>query len=363
MTMPRSQYVPEGQEGVYHCFSRCVRRAFLYGYDPVTQRDFSHRKAWIVERLQYLAAIFAIDVCAYAILMNHLHSILRTRPDIVASWSDREVATRWLTLFPRRDGPKRIPLPPSELHISALTACPDRIAKLRRRLCSLSWFMGRLNEHIARKANKEDDVKGRFWESRFKCQALLDDAAIAACMVYVDLNPIRAGLAATPEESDFTSIQERIRAWRKETIHPDKAARRHLSAASSSQKPKAEHAVANDIPGLSSCWLCPIQSDSQRRGILGMTATEYFDLVDKSGRMLRADKRGAVDPDLAPILTRIGANPQAWPDTISHFGSKFRLAAGLLPNLRSFAHQLGKRWLTGVSMARASFSTLPQQLA
>ena len=78
--------------------------------------------------------------------------------------------------------------------------------------------MGRLNEFIARAANKEDKVKGRFWESRFKCQALLDEAAIAACMVYVDLNPIRAGLAATPEESDFTSIQERIRAWQKETM-------------------------------------------------------------------------------------------------------------------------------------------------
>ena len=82
--------------------------------------------------------------------------------------------------------------------------------------------MGRLNEFIARAANKEDKVKGRFWESRFKCQALLDEAAIVACMVYVDLNPIRAGVAATPEESDFTSIQERIRAWQKETMtHPD----------------------------------------------------------------------------------------------------------------------------------------------
>ena len=94
-----------------------------------------------------------------------------------------------------------------------------------------------------------------------------------------------------------------------------------------------------------------------------MTAAEYFDLVDKSGRILRSDKRGAIDPDLAPILLRIGANPQAWHDTISHFGSKFRLAAGLLSNLRNFADQLGRRWLTGVAMARAAFSTSPPQLA
>jgi hypothetical protein len=148
----------------------------------------------------------------------HDHTILRTRPDIVATWSDQDVATRWLTIFPPRRGGKKAASPPTEEEISTLAACQERIAQLRQRLCSLSWFMGRLNEFIARVANKEDKVKGRFWESRFKCQALLDEAAIASCMVYVDLNPIRAGIAATPEESDFTSIQERIHSWQKETI-------------------------------------------------------------------------------------------------------------------------------------------------
>jgi hypothetical protein len=113
----------------------------------------------------------------------------------------------------------------------------------------------------------------------------------------------------------------------------------------------------------SSCWLCPIQSDSQRRGILPMTATEYFDLVDKSGRILRSDKRGAIDAGLAPILLRIGANPEAWIDTVSLFASKFRLAAGLVSSLRSFADQLGRRWLTGVAAARASFAVSPPQSA
>jgi putative transposase len=103
MGLPRSKYVQEGQEGVYHCFSRCVRRAFLYGFDAHTGRDFSHRKVWLVDRLKNLAAIFAIEVCAYAIMENHYHSILRTRPDIVATWSDQEVATRWLKLFPPKD--------------------------------------------------------------------------------------------------------------------------------------------------------------------------------------------------------------------------------------------------------------------
>ncbi len=381
MALPRSKYVQEGQEGVYHCFSRCVRRAFLCGFDTVTGRDFSHRKAWLVDRLRYLAAIFAIEVCAFAIMATHYHNILRIRPDIVASWSDREVARRWLTLFPRRRGKRGAEAAPSEEEIRALADCAERIAELRRRLCSLSWFMGRLNEFIARAANKEDEVKGRFWEGRFKCQALLDDAATVACMVYVDLNPIRAGLAATPEESDFTSIQERIRAWRQETTtasvsggdSPDWATG---TAGGQVQVPEnnmeisgpvvagisgASNRLEGAIPSVN--WLCPIGSGSGRRGILQMSAVEYFDLVDRSGRVMRSGKRGVIDEDLAPILLRIGASPEAWLETISRFGSQFRLAAGLLSNLRRFADQLGRRWLKGVAMAGVTFAAKPPQLA
>ena len=191
--------------------------------------------------------------------------------------------------------------------------------------------MGQLNEYMARAANKEDGVKGRFWESRFKSQALLDEAAIASCMVYVDLNPVRAGRASTPEESDFASIQERIRAWGK----------------------KAEDADCMDN---TDSWLCPIRSERGRRGILSMTANEYIDLVDKSGRMIRSDKRGAIEADLRPILLRIGVNPQAWTETISGFGNRFSLVAGLASNLRKYADQLGRRWFKGVGMARIAFA-------
>lgn len=367
MGLPRSKYVQEGEEGVYHCFSRCVRRAFLFGFDPITRQDFSHRKTLLVNRLRELAAVFAIEVCAYAVMATHYHTILRTRPDIVALWSDREVATRWLTLFSRHRNPGGNPLPPSEEDIHALEHCPDRIAQLRLRLCSLSWFMGRLNEFIARAANKEDKVKGRFWESRFKCQALLDEAATAACMVYVDLNLIRAGLAETPEDSDFTSIQERIRAWQIQAM-PElfelKAAAENIC----SNQISGNTLLPNPIPqpmldGIvpHSCWLCPISSEPERRGILQMTAAEYFDLVDRSGRLVRPDKKGSIPDDLAPILLRIGANPEAWVDTVTQFGRRFRLAAGLLSNMRHFAQRLGQRWFQGVASARATFISSPPQ--
>jgi hypothetical protein len=376
MGMPRSKYVKAGHEGVYHCFSRCVRRAFLYGFDPLTNRDFSHRKAWLVERLRFLASIFAIDVCAYSVMENHYHTILRTRPDIVASWSDRAVATRWLTLFPRHRDPGGTLLPPAEKEISALVDCAERIAQLRQRLCSLSWFMGRLNEFIARRANKEDGVKGRFWESRFKCQILLDEAAIAACMVYVDLNLIRAGLASTPEESTYTSIQERVQAWQKEMLQTATV----RSQAAHDVQPETLSAtmqtLGNDgkigspisnstlslnnsfgVSPLSYFWLCPIQSDSQRRGILQITSLDYFDLVDRSARMMRLDKRGAMNADLVPIMLRIGIKLEMWIETITQFGSQFSLVAGSIPSLRNLANQLGKRWFKGVASARGAFAS------
>ncbi len=291
---------------------------------------------------------------------NHYHAILRTRPDLVLLWSDYEVARRWLTLFPLQRKPRGPALPPLDDQISALASCPERIAVLRRRLCSLSWFMARLNEHIARKANKEDDVKGRFWETRFKCQALLDGAAIAAGMVYVDLNVIRAGLAETPEASDFTSIQERIRASKKETMAAPAVPDENVDVT-----PLADECLPLPEPiddterssNIAPSFLCPIQSDARRRGILGMRTAEYIDLVDRSGRLVRQNKRGAIDPDLAPILMRIGVSPAEWTDTVSRFGSKFQIAAGLLANLRRFADLIGRRWVKGIATARVAFAS------
>jgi hypothetical protein len=249
-----------------------------------------------------------------------------------------------LKLCPPKRKSRKGAKPTIEESINALTLSPDRIAILRSRLSSLSWFMGQLNEFIARAANKEDEVKGHFWESRFKSKVLLDDAAILAGMAYVDLNPIRAGVAATPEESDYTSIQKRIRAWYKENTATDT---------------ECTKGDSHDNPMGSTNWLCPIESETDRRGILPMRAAEYFDLVDRTGRMIRADKRGAIDSDLKPILLRVGANPQEWTETICRFEDKFSLVAGILSNLRHFADQLGKRWFKGVGAAQAAFVSSP----
>ncbi|WP_424945099.1 transposase, partial [Candidatus Thiosymbion oneisti] len=211
MTAPRSVLVSLEDTPWYHCVCRCVRRAFLCGEDPFSGRNFDHRRGWIVERIQQLAALFAIDVAAYAVMSNHYHIVVRIDRGRALDWSMEEVLRRWTALF---TGPLLVTRYLSESRRSMSQAEVAQVEALaavyRERLHDLSWFMRTLNEHIARRANAEDGVKGRFWEGRFKSQALLDEKALLAAMAYVDLNPVRAGLAETPETSDYTSIQERV---------------------------------------------------------------------------------------------------------------------------------------------------------
>ncbi len=202
MTYPRAHLVDEENGGYYHCTSRCVRRAWLCGHDPVSGNSYDHRKQWIENRILRLARHFAVDLYAYAVMSNHYHLVVRSVPKRTYGWTPEEVAKRWLS---RHGGPRQ---PKMKEKISNLLSQPGRIEILRRRLGSLSWFMRDINEPLARIANAEDDCSGRFWEGRFKSVALLDRNAILNCMVYVELNPARAN-PYTPIPCKHTSGQLR----------------------------------------------------------------------------------------------------------------------------------------------------------
>jgi REP-associated tyrosine transposase len=143
-------------------------------------------------------------------MSNHMHLTPRNRPDIARCWSAREVAERWLRVVSTHERDDGSEEPPREEKINAITMDPERVEELRKRLSSISCFMAKLNEYISRRANKEEGITGRFWEGRFKSSQLSDAAAIVACMAYVDLNPIRAKMAESLEDSEYTSAQSRL---------------------------------------------------------------------------------------------------------------------------------------------------------
>ncbi len=251
----RKEIVREGEVGTYHCWSRCVQKAFLCGYDPDTQYDFTYRRDWIEDLLAFQAGVFAVDVGSYSVLSNHAHTILRTRPDIAATWSDEELALRWKMAWPEFVNDQWV-REPTDAELNLLLASPARLAEIRRNLSSLSWFMARWKEPIAKLCNAEMDRKGHFWEARFGCRELLDEEAVLTCSIYVDLNQIRAGMAESLEESMNSSIRNRIRAAKcreasvsREVFKANDPTDRHAFS-----KADAETLFAD-------CWLAPIGTD------------------------------------------------------------------------------------------------------
>ncbi|MEI6541662.1 MAG: hypothetical protein WCO86_19385, partial [Planctomycetota bacterium] len=193
---------------IVHVMNRTVRRCFLLGDDPFSGKNFDHRKVWLDEQLMHQARHFGIDLLCQAILSNHFHLVLRSRPDVVAEWDDAEVARRWLMLCPERRDSNGKPEDPSEFELNHVRNDKARLKIIRSRLSDLSWWMRLLSQNIAQRANKEDGELGKFWQARYRAVRLLDETAILACAAYVDLNPIRAALADTIEGSDFTSAQK-----------------------------------------------------------------------------------------------------------------------------------------------------------
>ena len=348
----RGEIYAADEISVLHVYTRCVRRAFLCGEDPVSGRNFDHRKRQIQDRLEWLAGIFAIDVMAFAILSNHFHLVLRTRPDIANDWSDEEVARRWWALFPKRKTRQRTPAEPTQQEIDALVADKARIAELRSRLGSVSWLMRCLCENIARQANAEDEVTGRFFEARFKSVLLDNEAAVLACMAYVDLNPVRARLAETPETSEFTSVYERIRALRSasdETTNESEPATSTRSdavgqagidlAAETDADASSSGSVSSErqgsLPGAADRWLSPVElaqdhADqcspvpfrASNRGCLPCSLATYLRIVDWTGRQIVNGKQGRIPADIAPILDRLGMDRTAWVETVRRFGRR-----------------------------------------
>ena len=241
----------------------------------------------------FLADVFAIELAAYAIMSNHYHVVLRINTELAESLSDEAIVARWQRLF-------SVPVEPT----------PQQVEDWRDRLSSISWYMRCLNEPLARIANREDQCKGRFWEGRFRCQALLDEEALLKCMVYVDLNPIRACTATTPETSNHTSVKARIE--------------RNDAHLIPMRRPQTTNAPS-----------------------LPMRNRDYLELVEWTGRHIAPNRRGRISEALPPLLKRLDVTNDAWVREMTHYGHWYYRAVGSLASMERYCRQLGQRWLKG----------------
>ncbi len=295
MAIPRSKLVDSERALSYHLVSRCVRGAFLCGRDPVTGRDCSHRRRWLIERLLFLAQFFAVEIDSYSVLSNHFHVAAYYDPKACLGWSENEVARRWVEAFPpTEDGVVAEDRKPLERE--RLLGDPKRLARARATLGSLSSFMKHLKQPIARRANQEDDVKGHFFEQRFYSGALLDEEAVLAAMAYIDLNPVRAKLAARLSECQDAAIGERLRVNREDALDEFLAPLASGLGDTQDSEDKATDASVGDVKDLEGTAAGTSQPTPAPR--IQMTLKGYVELLEG---IMAADSAGAAgqEPDPA----------------------------------------------------------------
>ena len=386
--MPRpsrqEQFTPD-QVCIVHCVQRCVRRAFLAGVDRQTGTDYSFRKEWIRRRLEALASVFGIDVLSYAIMSNHIHVILRNRPDVVAGWSDQEAALRWLKVFPGRRLEEHL-AEPTDSDVKTLAGDKERLAEIRGRLSDVSWMMRSLSEPIARMANRQDECTGRFWEGRFKAQRIVDEAGLLACAMYVDLNPVRSAMAESPDQSPHTSGYDRMEGEKGKQI---------VSAAYDLVAVETESAgcVIRDTPVdqlrrqrrrqradptgrriRRDGWLSPLTLRADRlsadaephrggfrasdRGFLNVSLKDYLRLLRWTARQGVSGVASRVPAAVSRTLCELGIEASMWRDLVWNWQRYFGHSgcAGRPDSLREDAERHGRHWHRGQRAAAACFS-------
>jgi hypothetical protein len=196
MRRPRSERMPVGSAGIWHITSRCVRRERLL--------EGPGCREWLSERLASWLEVLAVDLLGYALMGNHVHLVVRTRPDVAHGWSITEVRRRWFASMTVSDGAPSVPAVPGPAMVARA------VAQARLELAHPRMMLRAVKEGFARRLNRVQGASGHVWESRYHDVAVVDAGGVLACLVYVDLNPLRAGLVTDPAASTFCSARHRI---------------------------------------------------------------------------------------------------------------------------------------------------------
>ena len=314
MTIARNKFFHPLNQGIYHVTSKTVRGQKLLGYDPLTQQDYSHRRDVVVARILELAKWFAIDLISFAVMINHLHLILRNLPRLAQKLSKYDVIYRAAHIFPekfRRLGVRLANI--DEERIRELAKDEKLVKKMRKRLSDISWFMRQLKQGLSRQFNAEDDVKGAFWASRFFSREVKDNPSLLTTLGYVDLNETRALDSFLPEDSLHSGIGYRIAAM--------KARESGVALAKSPIDAQLIpiHSAGDGETRFKAYWRA-----TQAGLFESMTLTSYLQLLDTLGRRKRKDKVGSIPSHLSPILERIGIGIETLTVNVLNFEQKYR---------------------------------------
>ena len=326
MAIARKYQIDLTQTLYYHCMSRCVRRSFLMGADLLTGRNFEHRRNFILNRIKWLQHHCCIKVCAYALMSNHYHLVLKAEPQQAEQLSESEVVQRRLAIYPGGDPLVTLYLEGSLEH--TMHSYAQRVIKTwRKKLFDISWFMKALNEPIAKMANQEDGCTGHFWQARFRSQALLDLEAVISCMAYVDLNPIRAGEANTLRQSRYTSIQQRLK----------------LLPLSLQNCCGYKSTIRSHIKLKQPDWLVKFEPP---KGGLPISLVSYLSLLQSTERHFVMNEQ-CYSRQAMNCLQSLKLNQRQWHGLMRYFESRFATFVGSSWQLQQQAERLGLLWCKG----------------
>lgn len=361
MTRPRVEQICLDDTPWYHIVNRCVRRAFLCGVDSVTKQSYEHRRAWIEQRIMQLASVFAIDVASYAIMSNHYHLVLRVNVQKAESWSNLEVLQNWTKLFSGSLILQKYLEAPDQASESVIVAVNELADLYRKRLYDISWMMRVLNESIARMANREDGVKGCFWEGRFKSQALLDEKAVLSVMAYVDLNPIRASMASDLVSSDYTSIKRRVE--RRERFNepllavPENGVNKSAFTADSAGEVQSVALFLERLNGLPMASLMAMDGTGLQADQVPFDREDYIEFVTYLGRAVHPRKQGFIESVAPRIMARFGLTPAFVKAACTGgLSNKFGKVIGAVESLAAFNAKNKQCYAKGATFSREIFT-------